>query len=369
VVSLWAARLAPLHAKVMPKPESPIAPLTRKVLQDTFPGGRANPRSVVMLGYKEIERTRQELLSANQTLQTVATAPDQLNPTDRLIAAFKLLWQNEFQQTQKNVSRFRQFSSLEIVSFLRTTLTGLGVSVKPKLLSSATYRDLSFSFIDADQQTIGVIWTEEPKPNMGSFYQVMRSALRVEESQKCKTLYLIRAGSIGNPKNRGHQLCKQIFYTALNRHIKPDLNSLCHLVTYDRLARSAKTEDLLLLDQVVAIEQLRSMVRETEVLNACRLLQELGVVERLEQENSEGITEEVFNTKLEQFILDFMTHHQLASQRTIVQHTCTQFVGVTEDQVLANIQQLCQAKRFTIIDRSQPALEQIVCRIPSQAAS
>jgi hypothetical protein len=111
------------------------------------------------------------------------------------------------------------------------------------------------------------------------------------------------------------------------------------------------------------------MVRETEVLNACRLLQELGVVERLEQENSEGITEEVFNTKLEQFILDFMTHHQLASQRTIVQYTCTQFVGVTEDQVLANIQQLCQAKRFTIIDRSQPALEQIVCRIPSQAAS
>jgi hypothetical protein len=370
--SLWAARLASLHAKVTPKPKSAIAPLTRKILEDTFPGGRANPRSVLMLGYREIEEWRRIPIPpppprTNQTSQTIETAPDQLNQTDRLIAAFRLLWQNEFQQTQKNVSRFRQFSSFELVSFLRTTLLGLDISVKPKLLSSTTYRDLSFSFVDADQQTIGVIWAEEP--NMGSFYQVMRSAHKVEEGQKCRRLYLIRAGNIGNTKNRGHQLCKQIFYHSPNCHLKPDLNSLCYLVTYDRLARSAKTEDLLLMDQVISVEQLRSMVRETGVLNECRLLQELGVVARSTQEIQVNEAEQVFKTNLEQFVLDFMTHHQLASQRTIVQHTCTQFVGVSEEQVLANIQQLCQAKRFTIIDPSQPVLEQIVCRVPSQAAS
>ncbi|WP_416666299.1 ATP-binding protein [Egbenema bharatensis] len=389
--SLWAARLAPLHEKANPTPDSPIAPLTRKLLEDTFPAGRANPRSVLMVGYREIERVRllklppiatqppepesttQEVAKDEPTLKKVAkpektVAPLETNQADRLIAAFKLLWQQEFKQTQQNISRLRQFSSLELGSFLRNALTGLGISVKPRLLPSSTYRDLSFSFVDPDhQQAIGVIWTEEP--NLTSFFNVMRSALRVEENQTCEVLYLIRAGNIGNTRNRGHQLCKQIFYRAPNRHLKPDIISLCYLVTYDRLARSAKTSDLLLLDQEIKLDQLRSMVRETGVLRDCALLQELGIFQKIDPDPDPNLDPDPVASELKQFILDFMIHHQLASQGTIVNHARNQFMGITEEQVLKLIQQLCQENRFNVVDPSQPVLDQIVCRIPSHAAT
>ncbi|PSB14195.1 KAP family P-loop domain-containing protein [filamentous cyanobacterium CCP2] len=381
--ALWAVRLAPLHQKANPKPQSSIAPLTRKLLEDTFPAGKANPRSVLQVGYREIERMRLLNLPSFKpdTLvekrgEAAEETPSQKRETegDRLIAAFKLLWQSELKQTQQNVSRFRQFSSLELGSFLRNALISLGVKVKPKLLPSSTYRDLSFSFIRPSQQTIGVIWTEEP--NMSSFFNVMKSALKVEESQKCEVLYLIRAGNIGNSKNRGYQLCKQIFDQNLNHHLQPDIHSLCYLVTYDRLARSAKTGDLLLLDQEIKLEQLQAMVRETEILKGCTLLQELGAVSISggsnggdEGSGSNGDGTEEFDQELKQFILDFMTHNQLASQGTIVKHARSRFMGVAKKQILELIQQLCQENRFNIIDPSQPVLDQIVCRIPSSAAT
>lgn len=379
--ALWAVRLVPLHQKANPKPQSSIAPLTRKLLEDTFPSGKANPRSVLQVGYREIERIRLLNLPSfkpDTLVEKMGEAAEETSSQkretegDRLIAAFKLLWQSELKQTQQNVSRFRQFSSLELGSFLRNALISLGVKVKPKLLPSSTYRDLSFSFIRPNQQTIGVIWTEEP--NMSSFFNVMKSALKVEESQKCEALYLIRAGNIGNSKNRGYQLCKQIFDQNSNRHLQPDIHSLCYLVTYDRLARFAKTGDLLLLDQEIKLEQLQAMVRETEILKGCTLLQELGAVSTSGgsnggDERGDRNGAEEFDQELKQFILDFMTHNQLASQGTIVKHARSQFMGVAKKQILELIQQLCQENRFNIIDPSQPVLDQIVCRIPSSAAT
>jgi hypothetical protein len=393
---LWAVRLAPLHKQVNPKPTSPIAPLTRKHLEEAFPGGKANPRSVLQLGYRLIERERllklpplpsvppaiapvaspdtpgaqtttplQPLPSLPPVFPTSPVSPSPHCPVAtpaRLNAAFKSLWRNELKQTQQQISRFRQFSSIELVAMLRNTLTALGIRItKPRLLTGQA-RDVSFAYAQPKtQQNIGVIWTEDS--NMTSFFYVMRSAQTITERGSCDALYLIRAESTGRSSNQGHRLYRQLFEAEPNRHLIPDMNSLCDFVTYDRLFRAAKTQDLLLLDQELDLNQLEFLIQDTAVFQNCALLGALGILQKPVSSGANSFESAVAN--LRSFILEFMMHHQLASQGTIIKHTQSQFMGTTEAQILELIQEFCRVNRFRILDLSQPVSEQIVCLIPS----
>ena len=388
---LWAARLIPLQKRANPKPNTPIAPLSSKDLEETFPGGKANPRSVLQLGYRLIERIRERerartqllKLPTNPPVEPIAPiessiqpapephpTPEPIPPTklpvdpERLTAAFKSLWRNELKQTQQNVSRFRQFSSIELVAILRNTLTALGIKItKPKLLTGQA-ANFSFAYSKPQQkQSIGMIWTEEA--NMTSFFNVMKAAQKLEEKQVCHKLYLIRSETTGRSSNKGHGLYRQLFNAQNNQHLIPDISSLCYLVTYDRLARSAKTKDLLLLDKEIDLSQLENLVQETEILKDCVLLQELGIFQKQPKSSDEPGKSDLGKDELRTFVLEFMLHHQLASQGTIINHAQHQFIGTTETQVLELIQEFCQKQRFTILDSSQSISDRIVCLVPS----
>ncbi|GAB4378197.1 MAG: hypothetical protein Kow00121_29520 [Elainellaceae cyanobacterium] len=378
---LWAVRLAPLHKQANPKPNSAIAPLAHKHLEEAFPSGRANPRSVLQVGYRLIEKLRQ-LLPPDLPLPPpppppdlskpsggdsplIEPAPEPLPEPDRLAATFRLLWQSELKETQQRVSRFRQFSSPELAAVLRNTLAALQVKiVTPKLLTSSTYGSYSFAYLEPNQrQSIGIVWTEDS--NMNSFFNVMKAVQKLEAKSLCQAVYLIRAESLGRKTNQGYKLYDQIFSKTPNRHLTPDINSLCYLVTYDRLARSAKTGDLLLLDQVLNTEQLETLIRETEVLKDCTLLQELEIFPKGELQPDISISA----SKLKSFIYDFVTQHQLVSQGTVMKHTQRQFVGIAESQVYDLIRELCSENRVRILDTSQSVSDQIVCLIPSTSAN
>jgi hypothetical protein len=379
---LWAARLAPLHARANPKPKSPIAPLTRKALEETFPGGRANPRSVLQLGYCLIERIRLLKIPVNPSIEPVVQpepilattifptpepSPDKPNCSsttpERLTAAFKLLWRNELKQTQQNVSRFRQFSSIELATILRNALTALGIKITKTRLLTGQATNFSFVYAEPKQkQSIGVIWTEES--HMVSFFHAMSSAQRVAEQGTCSALCLIRSETTGRNTTQGYRLYRKLFNAAPNRHLIPNIDSLCYLVTYDRLARSAKTKDLLLLDKEIDLNQLESFVRDTEILEDCVLLQELGILQK-KLKTVDTDHNSFFVSNVRNFILEFMIHHQLASQGTIIRHTQHQFVGIAEAQVLELIQELCQNNQVRILDLNQPVADQIICLIPS----
>lgn len=348
---IWAVRLAPLHQQAIPKPNSQIDPLSRRDLEDKFPSGFANPRSVLQLGY--------ELVDGNGCEK-------------RLIAAFKVRWLEEFKGVQHNAPKLKQFSSTDLTVMLRNILEALQIKItKRKFLPSPTYADHSFIHQGNTQQNIGIIWAEEP--NMKSFCNVMKAILKAKEQHLCEVLYLIRAEKLGSPKTEGDRIFQNIFKHPPNHRFIPNLDSLCHLIAYDHLATSAKNGDLLILNQVINISKLESLVRKTGVLQNCTLLQKLSVIQP-PQEDIEPTpqkkpgsqdSDSLFRKNVKNFILDFVTQHQLIAQRTIIKHAQNLFVGAENSLIQELIQELCQEGRTRILDSSAPTLEQIICLIPT----
>ncbi|MEO0684749.1 MAG: ATP-binding protein, partial [Cyanobacteria bacterium J06649_11] len=62
--ALWAYRLKPLHEQVTPQPVSPIFPLNRKLLQQSFPSHRTLPRNTLVLGRKEYQNYKFSLIDS-----------------------------------------------------------------------------------------------------------------------------------------------------------------------------------------------------------------------------------------------------------------------------------------------------------------
>ena len=59
--ALWAYQLQPLHQLANPRPESPIFPLNREILEKTYPGGKTMPRNALTLGREEYQKYKLSL--------------------------------------------------------------------------------------------------------------------------------------------------------------------------------------------------------------------------------------------------------------------------------------------------------------------
>ncbi|MDC0831639.1 AAA family ATPase [Geitlerinema sp. CS-897] len=359
---LWETRLAPLHRQADSPPPSSLYPLSREALERKFPGDRALPRSVLMLGRSLFQQAKIGVANGGSphfetpVMSEVEDGGDR--PTDEL-AAFKLTWETELVQVQSKVRHIRQFSAPELMQMLRQVLEVLGVTgVRPKLLESPTYGRYSLSFYWSFKfGRVGVIWIEEP--NLVSFCRVMKAAQEALEKNTCQFLYLIRAENLGVPRNQGYRRYKELFVDSIHRHIIPDLDSLHILETYHNLVNSAKSGDFVLGDRAIDFEELKALTVRAEVLQDCRLLQKLDVFSHDLGSLLEIEERDPFD-RVKEYIFALVKTQQLIGRTVLVESTNAQFPDFQKDDIDRAISTLCQENRIAILNPDSNPEEHLI---------
>jgi hypothetical protein len=380
---LWTLRLAPLHHQATEPPTSDIYPLSQADLDSKFPGGRALPRSVLMLGRQCFQEAKHAIQAGRSPLDRDIATPDPqdaitpINPvtpplassppvnTALPIAAFQLRWRETLRQTRDRVTHIRQFSEPERIRMLRQVLEVLGVcGVQPQILSSRTYSRYSLGFYwSFEVGRVGVIWVEEP--NLVSFCNVMKACQKALRDNACEFLYLIRAESLGIPRNQGYRRYRELFVDSVHRHIVPDLDSMQILASYHDLLTAALGGDLILDDRPVSQAELQQLARDTGVFQESCLLQELGafgsdlsslLTPDREEHRAAGLDRSVAD-----FIFALVQTQQLMGRLVLRDTTAAQFATLTGEQIDHEIERLITEGAIGVLDPSAPTDSQLVC--------
>lgn len=338
--ALWAYRLQPLHSQADPQPPSNIYPLTRQTLEEKFPGGKTIPRSTLRLGREEYQKHKIELLKKPGN----PIAP----PVDTTQAEFQLMWQDEYNKVQKKITKITQLAAPELIRMFQEALSALQTQgIKPKLLSGK-YASNSLSYQPSQQQErVGIVWTEEA--NKISFNAVMEACKKTIQSNLCTILYLIRAAEIGNAKLASTKTYKQIFTNSQHHHIKPNLSSVHHLATYHNLVNAAHAHELIVAGKTITLQQLETLIRDSQILHKCTLLQNLGIVPRQNNNGDNGkIIEDLQEAK--QFLLNILTIQQYMGLEKLIEDACSKYSQLNRPQIEQLIQQLCEENKTQILD-------------------
>ncbi|MFM6820262.1 MAG: ATP-binding protein, partial [Dolichospermum sp.] len=264
--ALWNYHLKPLHQLANPRPESPIFPLNREMLEKNNPGSKTKPRNALTLGREEYQKYKVSLLDKDEkpkpepvTIKIKVTIPDEKTGSKPIVilpppspdnqdttqAEFELLWQQEYTKSQGKITKISLLSSPDLIQMLQQSISSLKMQgVKTKLLSGK-YASYSLSYQHpTKREKLGIVWTEDS--NMTSFYHIMNACQTVLQKNLCQTMYLIRGGDLGKPNMAGNQLYRQIFTDTNHVHIKPSLQSIHYLATYQSLVNSAKSQELVI---------------------------------------------------------------------------------------------------------------------------
>jgi len=370
--ALWATRLYPLHQQAEIHPRSRIYPLSRDALNFKFPGGKTKPRYVLMLGRQLFQEAKQLGLdefhqSQQEKYQKYAVHISRPDP----LAAFKLLWLKEFKKTEHKISRIRQFSAPELIKMLREALEALQViGIEAKLLPSPKYASYSLSYhLPVQIGRIGLVWTEDP--NLVGFFHMMKACEKALLINRCKTLFLIRSENLGTRKNQGNQLYSKIFTGYPHRHLLPDMISVHYLASYHNLVNAACAGELVLGDRTPNLKELQELIRESNLLQDCPLLDALGIfagytrivgvtgVPQRKITSGQDLSQEL--QKVKDYLLALMQTQQMMGRYVLMQNTLDQFPDVDDVVVNQLITELCQEEKMIILDETAPVHSQLLC--------
>ncbi|WP_250124380.1 ATP-binding protein [Chroococcidiopsis sp. CCMEE 29] len=388
---LLASRLYSLHCHAIPQPASSIYPLTRQYLEDEFPGSKTNPRDVLILG-REIFHEYKEWLAIGDNKEK-EFQPHQRTGREKkqsqLLAAFKLKWREDFTRIRQRITRIRYLSSPELIQMLQDTLAALQIEeIKTPLFTGTQFGSYSLGYQLPDKSgQLGVVWTEDA--HMNTFFYIIRACQKAVEKNPSLTLRLIRAEVLGNSKNQGYKLFTQIFTGSPHHRITPSLTSVHYLATYHSLVKDAREGDLVIGGKTFGLKNLQALIRESNVLYDCRLLQDLGIVKTTGETSPKGdgnrkkngnedddnqqlkivkIVKPVKPAKelieLKEFLLDLITTQKVMGHKILIKNAHTQFPMRSESQIEQLIQQLCQEKRVQILDPNAKPEAQLVCLVP-----
>ena len=341
--ALWAYQLQPLHQLANPRPESAIFPLNREILEKTYPGGKTMPRNALTLGRQEYQKYKGSV------------DPD---PTP---AEFELLWQHEYTKSQGKITKISLLSSPDLIQMLQQSISSLKMQgVKTKLLSGR-YASYSLSYQHpTKREKLGIVWTEDS--SMASFYHVMNACQTVLQKNLCQTMYLIRGGDLGKPNMAGNQLYRQIFTDTNHVHIKPSLQSIHYLATYQSLVNSAKSQELVIGGQTINLQRLETLINESEILNQCTLLQDLGIVSKPKPEPNGKEGKDLRPVK--NFLLNLVKTQGYMGVATLISQASNQFCDVKETEIRSLIEQLYQENKVKTVNPEAKLSEQLICLIP-----
>jgi hypothetical protein len=345
--ALWAYQLQPLHQLANPRPESAIFPLNREILEKTYPGGKTMPRNALTLGREEYQKYK-------LSLEVIIPPPPPPPPP----ALFKLLWQHEYTKSQGKITKISLLSSPDLIQMLQQSISSLKMQgVKTKLLSGK-YASYSLSYQHpTKREKLGIVWTEDS--SMTSFYHAMNACQIAIQKNLCQTMYLIRGGDLGKPNMAGNQLYRQIFTDTNHVHIKPSLQSIHYLATYQSLVNSAKSQELVIGGQTINLQGLETLINESEILNQCTLLQDLGIVSKPNPKPNGKDLRPVKN-----FLLNLVKTQGYMGVATLISQASNQFCDVKETEIRSLIEQLYQENKVKTVNPEAKLSEQLICLIP-----
>jgi GTPase SAR1 family protein len=381
--AIWAYSLSSLHGKANPKPDSPIFPLNRQLLEQNFPGGKTMPRNTINLGNIEYQKYKLSLLKTKLTVlinqpQTgakqkynseqpvqvnipVSSSPPPIPDSEKILAEFQIIWEQEYKRVQAKISKISLLSSPDLIRMLQESLAALQIQeIRLKLLSGR-YASYSLSYQQiANGERIGIVWTEDSQ--MVGFFNIMNACHKVIQQNICKTLYLIRIGGVGTPKLAGNQIYQQIFTHTNHHHLKPNLTAVHYLATYRNLVNSALSQELVVNGKTIVLAELQSLIRESKILHRCALLQDLGIVAKQQSEPKNG-NEKLDLRPVKEFLLNLVKTQGYMGVNTLMTNSADQFPTVKETDVQLLIELLCQEKKVKLINPKAKLQEQLICLI------
>ncbi|MBD2391692.1 ATP-binding protein [Aphanizomenon flos-aquae NRERC-008] len=348
--ALWNYHLKPLHQLANPSPESPIFPLNREMLEKNNPGSKTKPRNALTLGREEYQKYK-------LSLEDILPPPPPPDPTQ---AEFELLWQHEYTKSQGKITKISLLSSPDLIQMLQQSISSLKMQgVKTKLLSGK-YASYSLSYQHpTKREKLGIVWTEDS--NMTSFYHIMNACQTVLQKNLCQTMYLIRGGDLGKPNMAGNQLYRQIFTDTNHVHIKPSLQSIHYLATYQSLVNSAKSQELVIGGQTINLQRLETLINEYEILNQCTLLQDLGIVSKPNPKPNGKEGKDLRPVK--NFLLNLVKTQAFMGVTTLISQAVSQFPDVKETDIQHLIDLLCQERKVKIMNPKAKLPDQLICLI------
>jgi hypothetical protein len=381
--ALWAYQLQPLHQLANPRPESPIFPLNREILEKTYPGGKTMPRNALTLGREEYQKYKGSLLDEDEkpkpepvTIKIKVTTRDEetipkpiiivpprhQDNQDTIQAEFQLLWQHEYTKSQGKITKISLLSSPDLIQMLQQSISTLKIQgVKSKLLSGK-YASYSLSYQHpTKREKLGIVWTEDS--NMTSFYHVMNACQIVIQKNLCQTMHLIRAGDLGKPNLAGNQLYRQIFTNTNHVHIKPSLSSIHYLATYQSLVNSAKSQELVIGGKTINLQRLETLINEAEILNQCTLLQDLDIVAKSNRKSETNGKEGKDLRPVKNFLLNLVKTQAFMGVPTLISQAVNQFPDAKESEIRSLIEQLCQEDKVKIVNPDEKPEAQSICLV------
>ena len=355
--TIWAKRLFPLHDRAIPQPKSAIYPLNTKTLEEEFPGGKTNPRDTLKLGRKLLQEYKIGISRENESNKIEIGINRETKSIEKQIAteiasdniaAFKLIWKQEFTKTQQKVTQIKKFSSPGLIKMLQEALNALEIQgVTSNLLTSRSYKSYSLSYQRSPEEKIGIVWTEDA--NMATFFYVMLACQKAIERNLCQTLYLIRSEKLGNPKNKGYKLYQQVFVNSDHIHIIPELKSIYYLATYHSLVNAVCAGELVVGDTPPNIKQLESFIRDSQVLNDCPLIQKIL-----------NLKAPINREPVKEFLLNIIKTQQVMGLTTLIQTVCSHFSQISETRIEQLIQELSQENIIKILNEGIEKEAQLV---------
>jgi hypothetical protein len=193
---------------------------------------------------------------------------------------------------------------------------------------------------------------------MSTFFHVMEACRKAIQHNLCKTLYLIREAGVGNPNNKGHQLYKQIFTNSSHHRITPKALSVQYLVTYYDLVKDAREGDLVVRGETLGLKNLQTLIRESEVLHDCPVLQDLRIVSGGSRPKEPDLQ------PVRDLLLNLVITQQFLGRQTLIENARSRFTDVDESKIDQLIDQLCQENKIQILDPRAKPKAQLVCLVP-----
>ncbi|MDB9455870.1 ATP-binding protein [Dolichospermum circinale] len=382
--ALWTYHLKPLHQLANPRPESSIFPLNREMLEKNNPGSKTKPRNALTLGREEYQKYKGSLLDEDEkpkpepvTIKIKVTIPDEktvskpifiLPPPppdnqDTTQAEFQLLWQHEYTKSHGKITKISLLSSPDLIQMLQQSISSLKMQGVKSKLFSGKYASYSLSYQHpTKQEKLGIVWTEDS--NMTSFYHIMNACQTVLQKNLCQTMYLIRGGDLGKPNMAGNQLYRQIFTDTNHVHIKPSLQSIHYLATYQSLVNSAKSQELVIGGKTINLQELETLINESEILNQCTLLQDLEIVAKSNRKPEPNGKEGKDLRPVKNFLLNLVKTQGYMGVATLISQASNQFCDVKETEIRSLIEQLYEENKVKTVNPEAKLSEQLICLIP-----
>jgi hypothetical protein len=201
---------------------------------------------------------------------------------------------------------------------------------------------------------------------MSSFFHLMEACQKVISKKFCQTLYLIRNEGVGQYTHQGNKIYQQIFRGSPHRHIQPDLVSLHYLATYHNLVNAACSGELVVANQTPTLPELETLIRDSQILSSCRLLQDLGVVVS-DGGDEDKDTRDKLRLEVEDFLLNLVTTQQTIGREILIENARSQFPQANESEISQLIEQLCQSNRIKIVNPDDDIEKQSIYAIDRES--